>query len=94
MSTDLTRVPPAPPARHCDATLRVTHVHPCQRGQPMDDHIWPRPALGLGDLTGLERVRDHRHSAQLAERPNKGTVLVPGCESSDDFCPDSSRIPG
>src|ERR671912_1998580 len=33
----------------------------------MDDHVRPRPAHSLCDLIGIERVRDHRHSAQLVE---------------------------
>src|SRR5829696_7968365 len=33
----------------------------------MDDHLWPRQGHGIRDLIGIERVRDHRHSAQLVE---------------------------
>jgi hypothetical protein len=42
-------------------------LHPCKGGELMDDHVRPRPAHGLGDLTGVERVREHRHGPQLAE---------------------------
>src|SRR5215207_7887939 len=47
--------------------LEVTHTHPCERGQLMDDHVRPRPAHRLRDPFGIERVRDHRHSAELVE---------------------------
>jgi hypothetical protein len=33
----------------------------------MDDHLRLRPRHGLRDLIGIKRVRDHRHSAQIAE---------------------------
>jgi hypothetical protein len=33
----------------------------------MDDHVRSRLAHGLDDLVGIERVRDHRHRAQLLE---------------------------
>ena len=45
----------------------VAHATPAEGGQLMDDHVRPRPAHGLRDLIGIERVRDHRHRAQLAE---------------------------
>ena len=35
----------------------------------MDDHVRPRAGHGLRDLIAIERVRDHRHSAQLGEHP-------------------------
>jgi hypothetical protein len=40
---------------------------PPDRGQLMHDHFRVRPADRLGDLIGVKRVRDHRHSAQLGQ---------------------------
>ena len=42
-------------------------LHPRKGGQLMDDHVRPRPAHRLRDLIGIKRVRDHRHSTQLAD---------------------------
>ena len=51
-----------------EVAIEVTQVQQrWNRGQLMDDHVRPRPAHGLRDLIGIERVRDHRHSAQLVE---------------------------
>ena len=51
-----------------EIAIEVTHVERLgNRGQLMDDHVRPRPRHGLRDLIGIKRVRDHRHSAQLAE---------------------------
>jgi hypothetical protein len=51
-----------------EIAIEVTQVQLLRnRGQLMDDHVRPRPAHGLRDLIGIERVRDRRHSAQLVE---------------------------
>jgi hypothetical protein len=57
-----------------EISIEVTHVQCADRGQLMDDHVRPGLAHGLGDLIGIERVRDHRHSAQLAEHRLLGLV--------------------
>jgi hypothetical protein len=33
----------------------------------VDDHVGARLPHGLRDLIGIERVRDHRHGAQVVE---------------------------
>jgi hypothetical protein len=51
-----------------EIAIEVTQVQLFRnRGQLMDDHVWPRPAHGLRDLIGIERVCDRRHSAELVE---------------------------
>jgi hypothetical protein len=51
-----------------EIAIQVTHVQRLfDRGQLMDDHVRPRPRDGLRDLIGIKRIRDHRHSAELAE---------------------------
>jgi hypothetical protein len=47
-------------------------LHACEGGQLVNDHVRPRPAHGLRDLLGIERVGDHGHGAQLGEhRPTR-----------------------
>src|SRR5215475_9702531 len=50
-----------------EVAIEVTHVHSSDRGQLMDDHLRPGPRHGLRDLIRIKRVRDRRHSAQIAE---------------------------
>jgi hypothetical protein len=45
----------------------VTRVDHTDRGQLMDDHVGLGSRHGLRELIGIERVRDHGHSAQLGE---------------------------
>ena len=49
----------------------------------MDDHLRPRPAHGLRDLIGIKRVRDHRHSAQLA-RASPALTRCASCREPHD----------
>ena len=51
----------------CEIAIEVTRVQSPDRGQLIDDHLRLRPRHGLRDLTGIKRVRDHRHGAQIAE---------------------------
>ena len=50
-----------------EVAIEMTHVHRSNRGQLMDDHVRPRPSHRLGDLIGIERVRNRRHGAHLRE---------------------------
>ena len=50
-----------------EIAIEVTCVNRPDRGQLVDDHVRLRPAHGLRDLIGIERVRDHRHRAQSVE---------------------------
>jgi hypothetical protein len=50
-----------------EIAVEVTRVNRPDRGQLVDDHVRPRAAHGLRDLSGIKRVRNHRHSAQLGE---------------------------
>ena len=50
-----------------EIAIKVAHVDRTDRRQLMDDHLRARPRHGLGDLIGIKRVRDHRHSAQSGE---------------------------
>src|SRR5215208_5117939 len=52
---------------HCDAALEATHAPPCKCSQLMDEHVRLRLAHRFRNLIGIERVRHHRHSAQLVE---------------------------
>jgi hypothetical protein len=51
----------------CEIAIHVTRVHRSDRRQLMDDHIGPCCGHGVGDLMGIKRIRDHRHSAQRVE---------------------------
>jgi hypothetical protein len=56
------------PVGQREIAIEVTQVQRrWNRGQLMDDHLRPCRRHGLGDLLGIKRVRDHRHSAQLVE---------------------------
>jgi hypothetical protein len=50
-----------------EIAIEVTRVKRPDRRQLMHDHVRLRPAHGVRDLIGIERVSDHRHSAQLVE---------------------------
>ncbi|HEY7622034.1 MAG TPA: hypothetical protein VH834_19845 [Solirubrobacteraceae bacterium] len=51
-----------------EVAVGMPHVHRFgDRGQLVDDHVGLRPPHGLRDLIGIERLRDHRHGAQLLE---------------------------
>jgi hypothetical protein len=51
-----------------EGTIEMTDIQRFgNRGQLVDDHVGLGSRHGLGDLIGIERVRDHRHRAQLIE---------------------------
>jgi hypothetical protein len=51
-----------------EIAIEVAQVQPrWNRGQLMDHHLRPRPANGDRDLVGVERIRDHRHRAELSQ---------------------------
>jgi hypothetical protein len=66
----------------------------------MDDHLRPRPAHGLRDLLEVKRVRHHRHSAQLLERPllalaarHAMNLMTRGHQTRHELPSDRSRRP-
>src|SRR5215467_14384203 len=50
-----------------EITIAVTRVNRPDRGQLMNEHVRLGSRHGLRDVTGIQRVCDHRHRAQLAE---------------------------
>jgi hypothetical protein len=46
----------------------MTRVNRPDRGQLMNDHLRLGAGNGIGDLIRIERVRDHRRSAQLGQQ--------------------------
>jgi hypothetical protein len=86
------------PVGQREIAIEMTHVQRSDRGQLMDDHLGPRPAHRLRDLIGIERVRDHRHRAQLVEhRPlrlvtrHAMNLMTGGNQTRHQLPPDRSR---
>jgi hypothetical protein len=46
-----------------EIAIEMTHLHPTNRGQLMDDHVRPRVTDSCRHLIGIKRIRDDRHSA-------------------------------
>jgi hypothetical protein len=67
----------------------------------MDNHVRPRPAHRRRNLIGIQRVRDHRHSAQLADHRLLGfaagharDLMTRGNQTRHQLLSDRSRRSG